>query len=981
MQKLLLIAFWVLSFSGMAQTVAFQVTAPSTGSDANSSVLENAGTATITLVRTGSTAGQTTVDVVLTTTAAGGNAVNGTDLNYTTQTATFADGASTATVSVTIINNSQPQPARFAEFRLANVTGGTLGTAVSHLLFIRDDDQVPTVGNKAVEFQFTGSYPVGTPGTNSAEIVAHDPTTQRLYVANSIANRLEILDFSNPAAMTSVASINMATYGAGINSVAVRNGVVATAVESANQAPGKVVFLDKDGNLLSQVTTGVLPDMVAFSPDGRFVVTADEGEPNNAYTVDPEGTVTVIDISGGVATLQQSSVTTVNFNAFDSQLASLRASGIRIYGPNATVSKDLEPEYVTFSNDSRRAWITLQENNAIAVLDLITKQITNIFPLGLKDHSLAANSLDASDQMTGNPVVMMNWNIKGMYQPDAIAYFEVGGTPYIVSANEGDSRAYAGYDEEIRVSSGSYPLNTTNFPNAALLKRNSAVGRLQLTRANLNTTTNVFDEIHALGTRSFSIWNANTGAQVFDSGNLIEKIVLEHPTWGPLFNADHSSNTIKNRSDNKGPEPEGVAIALIAGKTYAFVSLERVGGVMVFDVSNPTSPIFSDYINSRVISPLGGDRGGEGIAYIAAQDSPTRTGMIVVGNEISSTVSVYSLKDVSVTVAPIATTATAITSSGFTANWNAVPGAASYLLDVSADNFATFIPGFNGLSVTATSQAIPGLTPNTAYVYRVRAVNAFGNSARSNTISATTLKAQAITFAALANRTQGDAGFSLTATAGSGLPVAFSTTTPTRVSVSGNQVTLVSPGRATIVASQIGNAEFDAAPPVSQSFCINPSRPVITVSNLTSDTPTLTSSAPSGNQWFINGIAIPSANSTTLPASQPGVYSVVSIVEGCASEPSTGFPMVFTGDVTADQELLVAYPNPTRDVFHINLNRFEKNREIEVEVFDYLGRRVIQQRAWGGEEATIGMGSQNNGTYVVRVQQNTRTAFIKLIKQ
>lgn len=734
MKKILLFCFLLISSVCLGQTVAFQVTAPSTGSDANSSVLENAGTAIITVTRTTPITAQSTVDVVVATT---GNAVNGTDFNFTTQTLTFpANDASPQTFTVALVDNSTAEPARFAVFQLINASGATIGAASTHILFIRDNDQIPTTPSKALEFQFTASYPVGTPGTNSAEIVAHDPTTQRLYVANSIANKLEILNFSNPSAITSLFSLSMATYGAGINSVAVRNGIVAVAMESANQAPGKVVFLDKDGTLISQVTTGVLPDMVAFSPDGNLVVTADEGEPNDAYTVDPEGTITVIDISGGVANLQQGNATTINFNSFDSQIATLRASGVRIYGPGATVSKDLEPEYVTFSADSKKAWVTLQENNAIAVVDLVTKQVTSILPLGLKDHSIATNSFDASDIMTGNPIAMVNWNVKGMYQPDAISYFEIAGIPYLVTANEGDSRAYTGFNEELRVGASGYTLNPTNFPNASILKRNSALGRLQLTNANRNTSTNNFDDIQALGARSYSIWNANTGALVFDSGNQIEKIVSEDATWAPFFNADHSNNTIKNRSDNKGPEPEGTAVAIIAGKTYAFISLERVGGVMVFDVSNPSAPVFSDYINSRSTSAVAGDRGGEGIIYISAQDSPTGNAIIVVGNEISSTVSINSLKNIAVTAAPLATAATNANATGFTANWNSVSGATGYVLEISTNNFTSF----TSQNATTTNAVITGLTANSSYSYRVRAVNAYGNSQPSNTVNtATTL--------------------------------------------------------------------------------------------------------------------------------------------------------------------------------------------------------------------------------------------------
>lgn len=765
MKKLLLFCFLFISAVCLGQTVAFQIVTPAASgavSDANSTVLESAGTVTINVIRTGTAAGQTTVDVVVASGSLAGNAVEGTDFTFSgPQTITFpaSTGNATQSFTVTINNNTTAQPTRYAVFQLTNATGGaTINSSANsnlHILYIKDDDQTPTTPSKSLEFQFTSSYQVGTAGSNSAEIVAHDPISQRLFVANSIANKLEILNFSNPAAITSVQSVDMTTYGAGINSVAVKNGIVAVAIETVapatatSSSPGKVVFLDTNGALISQVNVGVQPDMVGFSPDGKTVMTADEGEPNGNYSFDPQGSISIIDISNGVSGLQQSSVTTLNFNAFDADITTLRNNGIRIYGPGASVSQDFEPEYVTFSNDSKKAWVSLQENNAMVLVDLTSKSITNIFPFGLKDHSIAINAFDASDRVSNNQNIPLNWNVKGMYQPDGLAYFEIAGTPYIITANEGDSRAWTGvagnpsfpgpgYSEESRVADAAYVLNTTNFPNASILKRGSALGRLQVTNANKNTGTNVFDEIQVLGGRSFAIWNANTGALVFDSGNAIEKIVSEDATWGALFNADHSNNNTKDRSDNKGPEPESVVTTVLNGKTYAFIGLERIGGVMIFDVTNPAAPIFSDYLNSRTVPPtaLGGDRGAEGIVYIAAQDSPTGNAMVLAGNEVSSTVSVYGLKNIAVTAAPVATAATNVTATGFTANWNSVSGATGYVLEISTNNFSSF----TSQNVTTTNVVITGLTANTSYSYRVKAVNVYGNSQASNTINtATTL--------------------------------------------------------------------------------------------------------------------------------------------------------------------------------------------------------------------------------------------------
>lgn len=231
--------------------------------------------------------------------------------------------------------------------------------------------------------------PIGTYSTRvfdggAAEIVAHDPLSQRLFVVNGHASSIDVLGMSNAASPTLVFSIDVSPYGNQANSVDVRDGVVAAAVEASPKTdPGKVVFFDTNGEFLNAVTVGSLPDMITFTPNGQKVLVANEGEPNDSYTIDPEGSVSVIDFRPGVAQIAQSDVQTAGFGAF--ALASLDTS-IRIFGPGASVAQDLEPEYVTVSHDSKTAWVTLQENNAIGVLDLTSNTFTQLRGLGFKNH-------------------------------------------------------------------------------------------------------------------------------------------------------------------------------------------------------------------------------------------------------------------------------------------------------------------------------------------------------------------------------------------------------------------------------------------------------------------------------------------------------------------------------------------------------------------------------------------------------------------
>ena len=601
-------------------------------------VNENDGTATVTINLSNASTSIVTVQANVMTTI--GTATNGTEYVYTNQTVTFPIGSTSQTITVTLNNDSVANGDKYFGIELSNPTGANLIGISKNTVYILDDEADFPTGSNSLNINYLTSYVVDA--TGSAEIVAHDPNTQRLFVMNSTASKVEILNFANPSAIVPITSVDLSTYGIGGTSIAFKNGILAATVEGANFGNGKVVFMNSNGVIGSVVEAGVLPDMITFTPDGTKVLTANEGQPNSDYTIDPEGTISIINVSGGFNNVQQSNVTNLNFNAFDSQLATLRANGVRIFGVNATVSKDLEPEYITVADDGLTAWVTLQENNAVATINLVTNQITAITPLGLKDHSIAGNTLDSSDQF--GAIFMSNWPIKGMYMPDAMAQYSVAGTTYLVTANEGDARDYDALAEEVRVGSSAYVLDPTVFPNADFLKKNSNLGRLTVTTASGDTDNDGdFDEIHVFGARSFSIWNATTGQLVYDSGDDFEKITANDPTFGALFNASNDNNNLKNRSDNKGPESEGITVAQINGATYAFITLERTGGLMTYDITNPLAPTFVSYKNNRTIPTVGGDLAPEGIIYIAPADNSLAKGLVVMANEVSATLSIYEI--------------------------------------------------------------------------------------------------------------------------------------------------------------------------------------------------------------------------------------------------------------------------------------------------------------------------------------------------
>ena len=513
----------------------------------------------------------------------------------------------------------------------------TDGESAFNVLFIRDNDNVGPIATQTNRLRLLTSYQ-GLVNAGSTEILAFDSTSQRLFVTNATNDRFEILDFSNPSNITKIDSVSIASFGS-INSLAVHNGVVAVAIEApTTMGNGTVAFYDTNGVAISNVTVGVLPDMVTFTPDGNKVITANEGEPDDTYTMDPEGSISIIDISGGVANVTNSNVTTLGFTSFNGQAATLRSQGVRLFGPGATVAQDMEPEYVAVSSDNIRAFVTCQENNAVVIVDLTNNTILSVNALGTKDHSLAGNGLD-SDRRS-DEIHIAQAPFQGFYMPDAIAAYEANGNKYFITANEGDSRDYSGYSEEERLDD--IDLDPTVFPNADEI--NAAYGDIKVTSAQGDIDNDGdYDVIHTYGARSFTIWDGSNGSLVYDSGDDFEQIIKNHPEYSRLFNAADDDNVIKNRSDDKGPEPEAVVVGNVNGINYAFIGMERTGGVMMYDITNPLSPAFTDVNIPRDTATGDGDQAPEGLIFIPKNQSPTAFAMLLAANEASNTISIWEI--------------------------------------------------------------------------------------------------------------------------------------------------------------------------------------------------------------------------------------------------------------------------------------------------------------------------------------------------
>ncbi|KJS45372.1 MAG: alkaline phosphatase [Roseovarius sp. BRH_c41] len=461
--------------------------------------------------------------------------------------------------------------------------------------------------------------------TGGSEVVSVD--AGRAYVTNGAQNRIDVFDAATGAKLGEF-DLGQVQGFASVQSVAAKNGLVAAALSvTPAEANGVVALFDLEGNLLNTVEVGNLPDMVTFTPDGTRILVANEGEPLDA--TDPLGTVSIIDLSGGAA---NATAVTLDFSAFDGQEDALREAGVLIQ-PGNVASQDLEPEYITVLPDGVTAWVSLQEANAYAVIDLATNTVTDIRSFGLVDRSLAGNEIDASNR--DNAINLQNYdNLFGMRQPDSITSIEIGGETYIFTANEGDARDAT----EARI--GSLTLDPTAFPNADILQLNENLGRLNV-RSDLGDTDGDgdYDQLFHYGSRSFTIYNA-AGEIVYDSGSLFSQLIAE--IRPELFNQDEGE--FDGRSDDKGVEPEAIAVGVVEGKPYVFIGLERDSGIMVFDISDPANPVFDSYIDSEVnanISP-------ETIAFIPAEQSATGFAQIAIAHEGDGNTVIYNLDNLGV---------------------------------------------------------------------------------------------------------------------------------------------------------------------------------------------------------------------------------------------------------------------------------------------------------------------------------------------
>lgn len=501
-----------------------------------------------------------------------------------------------------------------------------------------DQEQTPPEGetyrNNAFEegaeltLARTGNVTLGTadPEGGVAEIVSYNSDNGRAYVVNGQQGLLNIVPVNEdgslgPASASVEAAdiINEAAFEYGdMTSVAVDtvNDRVAVAIQEKDyRQTGRVALLDYDGNFIRTYETGVQPDMVTVSGDGRYILTADEGEPRNGYgpaETDPRGTVTIIDT-------EADRTVTVGFESFRSEALEEGILLNRVDGQVIEPEYDFEPEYIALTGDGSTAYVALQEANAIACLDVERAAFTGIKSLGFQDYSQVKADLIEDGKYEG----AVYENTLGVRMPDGISVFEAGGVTYIATANEGDAREWGDFSNEEKADIG------------------AAAEKVRV--LNHNVTWGLEDGINYLyGSRSFSIFRADTMELVYDSGSQFEEKTARYlESW---FNCSNDDTDIDSRSAKKGPEPEAVTVTELGDRIFAFTALERIGGIMVYDVTDPASSKYVNYINTRDFSEtVKGDVAPEGMAFVPAEKNPSGKHMLLAACEVSGTLAAYTL--------------------------------------------------------------------------------------------------------------------------------------------------------------------------------------------------------------------------------------------------------------------------------------------------------------------------------------------------
>lgn len=504
-------------------------------------------------------------------------------------------------------------------------------------------------------------------GAGGAEIASYHKATEQVYITNGAKNRVDIVSISNPTTPVLVSSIDVTPYGDNITSVAAGKYVIAVAVHrsptfAVDGTPtlntGKLLIARPSGSILRSIDLGgSQPDSVTFTPDGLTALVAIEGEPicakNNPATVtdeskdyafakDPRGLVVIVDLKNP-RTAKPKAASFAKFKAED-----LKAQGLVLSQTSKNPELDLEPEYVS-PIDNTTAYVSLQEANGIALVDLKSAKVKQVFSAGTTD--LSQTAFDLSDRDSGAGAATYS-NVLALAMPDALAAYKVGKDNFVVTANEGDDRAdwtcFTAVDDK---RAKDMKVDATAFPAWNALMADSKLGRVKVNPniGDANGDGN-YEKLYLLSNRSFSIFK--NGVRLYDSGNLLERLQVDALGVASIngeWNTTTGVYSGQSRSDDKGPEPEGVTVGMVGASRIAVIGMERMSALLFVDITNPAVPKVLKWeqmlpVGTVVPGALNQTWSPEGLLFIDGKDSPTGKALVLTSYEVSGSLSIHQIE-------------------------------------------------------------------------------------------------------------------------------------------------------------------------------------------------------------------------------------------------------------------------------------------------------------------------------------------------
>ncbi len=510
--------------------------------------------------------------------------------------------------------------------------------------FAKNREQLSEQIHSGITLNPLGYFKHGDFAKRASEYAVYDKKNYQLIVTNRQYKSLDILTIKNPKSPILYKRISLEEYGIP-SSIALHGSLIALTLLNSKDITqnGLLIFLNTDHLEIEKIyKTNPSPYSVTFTHNGKSVIVVNQGEPDEFLVHDPTGSISLFSTEQmeeveNTLSQKNTNIQTITFEDFNNT----KIEGASFSFPGASFTEAIQPETIALYPNQNKAIISLQANNAIAILDLNKKEITQIIGLGYK--SWFNQKIDISDQ--DGKINLQTWPIYSLYQPDGLAvYKDKKENVYWVTANEGKMHNYKGYISGERVHN--LMLDYKAFPKSRRFQDMDQLGRLKVNvKLGDEDGDGDYDALYTFGARSISIWS-ETGERIWDSGSMIEEFLAQKRGKNG-FNASHDNNIFDQRSDDKGAEPENIILIRLNNRIYAFVGLERDSSIMIFDITTPETSFIAGYATTRNFKDSSlskhQDLGVEGLLYIPAKDSPNKKPLLITCNEISSTTRLYEI--------------------------------------------------------------------------------------------------------------------------------------------------------------------------------------------------------------------------------------------------------------------------------------------------------------------------------------------------